>query len=129
MSRLAAMSLGHLLSTPKLPRRCRHVSRSTTLQAPDQREPLLSLYDAPLTIANAFAQAEPDWDAIAKCESGGTWNVDTGNGYYGSVQFSPSTWRANCGAGNPADTPREEQIRIARNLLESQGMRAWPVCG
>jgi hypothetical protein len=82
-----------------------------------------------LTVANCLAQAEPDWDAIAQCESGGNWSVNTGNGYYGGLQFSPSTWRANGGSGNPANASREEQIRIARNVLMSQGIKAWPVCG
>jgi nucleoid-associated protein YgaU len=84
---------------------------------------------APLAVAPAFASADPNWDAIAQCESGGNWSINTGNGYYGGLQFSLSTWRANGGSGNPADASRAEQIRVANNVLASQGIGAWPVCG
>src|SRR5246127_1119485 len=75
------------------------------------------------------ADAEPNWDAVAQCESGGNWSADTGNGYYGGLQFTPATWAANGGVGSPAAAPREEQIRVARNVLQTQGIGAWPVCG
>jgi hypothetical protein len=84
---------------------------------------------APFAIAAAPASASPDWDAIAQCESGGNWATSTGNGYYGGLQFTPGTWRANGGTGNPANASREEQIRVAENVLQSQGIGAWPVCG
>ena len=86
---------------------------------------------APLAIAPAFASAQPsvNWDAIAECESGGNWSIDTGNGYRGGLQFKQSTWEANGGTGNPANASREEQIRVAENVLDSQGIGAWPVCG
>ena len=85
---------------------------------------------APLAIAPAFASADPvNWDAIAECESGGNWGIDTGNGYSGGLQFKQSTWEANGGTGNPANASREEQIRVAENVLDSQGIGAWPVCG
>lgn len=70
-----------------------------------------------------------DWDAIAQCESSGNWQINTGNGYYGGLQFTESTWRANGGSGNPANASREEQIRVAENVLASQGIGAWPACG
>lgn len=75
------------------------------------------------------AGAEPNWDAMAQCESGGNWSADTGNGFYGGLQFTPATWAANGGRGSPAAAPREEQIRVARNVLQTQGIGAWPVCG
>lgn len=77
----------------------------------------------------AAAVPTVNWDAIAQCESGGNWSIDTGNGYYGGLQFSLSTWRANGGVGNPADATREEQIAVAERVLISQGIDAWPVCG
>lgn len=77
----------------------------------------------------AKAQADPNWDAIAACESGGNWSINTGNGYHGGLQFTLSTWRANGGAGMPENASREEQIRVAENVLHSQGIGAWPVCG
>jgi len=70
-----------------------------------------------------------NWDAIAQCESGGNWSTNTGNGFYGGLQFSPATWASNGGVGNPAFAPREEQIRVAENVLAAQGLGAWPKCG
>ena len=70
-----------------------------------------------------------NWDAIAACESGGNWGINTGNGYSGGLQFTPSTWRANGGWGSPNGASREEQIRVAENVLRTQGIGAWPVCG
>ncbi|MBY0688688.1 transglycosylase family protein [Microbacterium marinilacus] len=78
------------------------------------------------TAANAADDAT--WDALAQCESGGNWAIDTGNGYYGGLQFSQPTWEANGGTGNPAAASREEQIRVAENVLASQGWGAWPTC-
>jgi resuscitation-promoting factor RpfE len=70
-----------------------------------------------------------NWDAIAACESGGNWAISTGNGYSGGLQFTPSTWRANGGSGSASGASREEQIRVAENVLRTQGIGAWPVCG
>jgi resuscitation-promoting factor RpfE len=85
---------------------------------------------APLAMSTATANADSvNWDAIARCESGGNWGTATGNGYYGGLQFTMGTWRANGGSGSPAGASREEQIRVAENVLHSQGLGAWPVCG
>ncbi|HEX6344052.1 transglycosylase family protein [Umezawaea sp.] len=86
---------------------------------------------APLSMAAGTAQAQGNvnWDAVAQCESGGNWAINTGNGYYGGLQFSPSTWSSNGGTGSAANASREEQIRVAENVLRSQGINAWPVCG
>ncbi|BBX06019.1 transglycosylase family protein [Mycolicibacterium aichiense] len=80
------------------------------------------------------AQAAPDaeWDQVARCESGGNWGINTGNGYQGGLQFSPSTWSAHGGgqyapAANMAS--KDQQIAIAERVLASQGRGAWPVCG
>ncbi len=77
----------------------------------------------------AAADSGVNWDAIAACESGGNWAINTGNGYYGGLQFSPATWAANGGAGLPHQASREEQIRVAENVLRTQGIGAWPTCG
>ena len=69
------------------------------------------------------------WDRVAACESGGRWSINTGNGYYGGLQFSPATWKANGGVGMPNQASREEQIRVAETVLERQGLGAWPDCG
>jgi uncharacterized protein YabE (DUF348 family) len=68
------------------------------------------------------------WDKIAQCESGGNWSINTGNGYYGGLQFSLSTWRAYGGSGMPNKASREEQIRIAKKVQASDGWGAWPAC-
>jgi hypothetical protein len=70
-----------------------------------------------------------NWDAIAQCESGGNWSISTGNGFAGGLQFTSSTWHANGGSGSPSGASRDEQIRVAENVLHSQGIGAWPVCG
>ncbi|WP_197381616.1 transglycosylase family protein [Mycolicibacterium mengxianglii] len=83
-----------------------------------------------LALSTGTANADSvNWDAIAQCESGGNWAVNTGNGHYGGLQFKPATWQANGGVGNPAQASREEQIRVAENVLASQGIKAWPKCG
>jgi hypothetical protein len=72
---------------------------------------------------------DSDFDRLARCESGGRWQVNTGNGYYGGLQFSPSTWRGLGGrAGLPSDHPREHQIEVARKEWRRNGWRAWPHC-
>lgn len=68
------------------------------------------------------------WDRIARCESGGNWSINTGNGYYGGLQFTLSSWRAVGGTGYPNQASREEQIMRARLLQARQGWGAWPVC-
>ncbi|MDT5178186.1 MAG: resuscitation-promoting factor RpfC [Mycobacterium sp.] len=70
-----------------------------------------------------------NWDAVAQCESGGNWAANTGNGTYGGLQFKPATWSSHGGVGSPATASREEQIRVAENVLASQGPGAWPKCG
>jgi hypothetical protein len=72
------------------------------------------------------------WDAIAGCESGNNWAINTGNGYYGGVQFDQNTWERNGGLryAQRADlATREEQIAIAEVTRARQGWGAWPVCG
>lgn len=69
------------------------------------------------------------WDEIAKCESGGNWAIDTGNGYFGGLQFSQGAWESVGGAGNPAHAPREEQIMRGKMLKDRRGgFSAWGMC-
>lgn len=82
-----------------------------------------------LSLAGTASADGVNWDAVAACESGGNWAINTGNGYYGGLQFTMSTWRANGGTGSPHTASRAEQIRVAENVLRSQGIGAWPVCG
>jgi hypothetical protein len=79
----------------------------------------------------AHAATEVQWDRIAQCESGGNWHADTGNGYFGGLQFSASTWSSFDvdGYASQADqATREQQIDVANHVLSRQGWRAWPVC-
>jgi LysM repeat protein len=68
------------------------------------------------------------WDRLAQCESGGNWSTNTGNGFYGGLQFTQSSWRAAGGSGSPQNASRSEQIRVAQNLQQMQGWGAWPTC-
>ncbi len=82
----------------------------------------------PFGLSTATASAN-NWDAVAQCESGGNWGINTGNGYYGGLQFSQSTWEAYGGSGQASNASKAEQIRVAENVLAGQGPGAWPVCG
>ena len=86
---------------------------------------------APVALLSTPAQAASasQWDAVAQCESGGNYAINTGNGFYGGLQFTLSTWQAFGGTGNPAAASKAEQIRVAENVLAGQGKGAWPVCG
>ena len=86
---------------------------------------------APMALGAGTANADSgvNWDAVASCESGGNWSTNTGNGYYGGLQFTMGTWQSNGGSGSPHNASRAEQIRVAENVLNSQGIGAWPVCG
>ena len=89
----------------------------------------LALASFALGSGTAAAESTVNWDAVAQCESGGNWAIDSGNGFYGGLQFSPATWRSNGGTGMPHQASREEQIRVAENVLRTQGIGAWPSCG
>src|ERR1700751_5006622 len=80
----------------------------------------------------AAAATDGEWDQVARCESGGNWGINTGNGYHGGVRFSASTWAAH-GGGQYAPSAqlatKEQQIAVAERVLATQGRGAWPVCG
>lgn len=78
--------------------------------------------------APANAASESTWDALAQCESGGNWGINTGNGFGGGLQFVPSTWAAYGGTGSSHTASKAEQIRVAENVLKGQGWGAWPAC-
>jgi resuscitation-promoting factor RpfA len=88
---------------------------------------------APLMVSGtASAATASEWDAVAQCESGGNWSINTGNGYYGGLQFSASTWAAYGGtayAPQANQASKSQQIAVAEKVLASQGKGAWPVCG
>ncbi|WP_329195827.1 MULTISPECIES: transglycosylase family protein [unclassified Streptomyces] len=88
---------------------------------------------APLMAAgSASAATASEWDRVAACESGGNWAINTGNGYYGGLQFSSSTWAAYGGkayAAQANQASKSQQIAIAEKVLKGQGKGAWPSCG
>ncbi|MDA5283709.1 peptidoglycan DD-metalloendopeptidase family protein [Streptomyces sp. Isolate_45] len=90
--------------------------------------PLLTVAGA----ATAAAAAAPDtWDKVAACESSGNWAIDSGNGFYGGLQFTAATWAAFGGhayAPNAHEASKEAQISVAEKVLEEQGPGAWPHC-
>lgn len=82
---------------------------------------------APRVVAAPVASGSV-WDQLAACEAGGNWSINTGNGYYGGLQFTVSSWQAVGGSGLPSDASREEQIQRGEMLLARQGWGAWPAC-
>jgi hypothetical protein len=80
----------------------------------------------------AAAATDGEWDQVARCESGGNWGINTGNGYHGGVQFSAGTWASHGGnefAPSAELATRQQQIAVAERVLATQGRGAWPVCG
>ncbi len=81
--------------------------------------------------APADAASTRTWNKIAQCESSGRWHINTGNGYYGGLQISKSTWRSHGGkkfARLPSRATKREQIRVAERIKRDQGWGAWPTC-
>ncbi|MDH6706243.1 LysM repeat protein [Kitasatospora sp. MAA19] len=84
-----------------------------------------------LTATGASAAPASAWDSVAQCESGGNWSINTGNGFYGGLQFTSSTWKAYGGtsyAPQANQASKGQQISVAEKVLASQGPGAWPVC-
>jgi LysM repeat protein len=90
----------------------------------------LALTGASVAMVGSAANAADGstWDALAECESGGSWSTSTGNGFSGGLQFTPSTWAAHGGTGSAENASRAEQIAVAEKVLDSQGWGAWPAC-
>jgi uncharacterized protein YabE (DUF348 family) len=75
-----------------------------------------------------YSSGSTVWDELAECESGGNWAANTGNGYYGGLQFNLGTWQSYGGSGYPNEASREEQIAVAERVQNAQGWGAWPSC-
>lgn len=119
---------------PQLPRyRGKHRKPSSTASKTAKFVLTGAIAGAPMLLAAAPANAADTgtWDAVAQCESGGNWGINTGNGFYGGLQFTQSTWESYGGLdyapqANLAD--QSAQIAVAENVLAGQGWGAWPVC-
>jgi hypothetical protein len=111
----------------------RHAKPSATgpLLAAGGLTTVLVVADAAVLAGGAFADAEPsvaNFERLAQCESGGRWDINTGNGYYGGLQFSAATWRGIGMGGLPHQASRETQIRAGQELQARSGWGQWPSC-
>jgi LysM repeat protein len=114
--------------TEKLaPRAVPNNSQISATPTPQEAGPVARSTSQPVAAAPAVA-GDSIWDRIAACEAGGNWATNTGNGYYGGLQFSLSSWRAVGGSGLPSEASRSEQIARGQILQSQQGWGAWPVC-
>jgi uncharacterized protein YabE (DUF348 family) len=101
--------------------------RSKVLSEP--RDAIVRVGTKERVSATNFASGSTVWDQLAQCESGGNWAINTGNGYYGGLQFNIDTWRAYGGTGYPHENSRETQIAVATRLRDANGgYGAWPHC-
>lgn len=110
-------------------------SRPIPSNAPAAAQPVAQTKVVPKPRAAKTPQVAPSysggsgvWDQLARCEAGGNWSTNTGNGYYGGLQFSLSSWRAVGGSGYPHQASKAEQIARAEMLKARQGWGAWPAC-
>jgi resuscitation-promoting factor RpfA len=105
-------------------RSTRRVAAATASMAAAVATPMVA-------VSPAEAASDATWNQLAQCESSGDWHINTGNGYYGGLQFSDSTWDAFGGeryASTADQATREQQIAIAEKVLDAQGWGAWPAC-
>ncbi len=93
--------------------------------------PLVAAIPFAVGTSSASAATTSTWDRLAGCESGGNWHINTGNGYYGGLQFSDGTWDGNGGnryASRADLATKDEQIAIAERILAARGWSPWPAC-
>ena len=110
---------------------CADTTRKTRTTAVLAGAALLAPLGLLAATGNAGAADSGVWDRIAQCESGGNWHINTGNGYYGGLQFSAGTWRAYGGSAyaSTADkASKAQQIAVATKVQRGQGWGAWPTC-
>lgn len=110
----------------------KHAPRSFTRRAVATAAIAGAAIAVPVVMASSASADSVNWTAIANCESSGDWAANTGNGFYGGLQFTESTWLAY-GGGQYAQYANEasesQQIAVAEQVLAGQGIGAWPVCG
>jgi hypothetical protein len=132
---VGTQSLALRTSAPVAPKTTapKSTAPKTTAPAPIAPAPPQTTAPAPAPVTSAPPVSTAlNWDAVAQCESGGNWAINTGNGYYGGLQFSASTWISN-GGGVYAPTAnlatKAQQIAIANKLYAARGAAPWPTCG
>jgi resuscitation-promoting factor RpfA len=106
------------------------MKKSTFTTAARRGVTLAAVSAAGLALSATAANAAPasTWDALAQCESGGNWAINTGNGFSGGLQFTPQTWAGFGGTGSPENASRAQQIAVAERVQATQGWGAWPAC-
>jgi uncharacterized protein YabE (DUF348 family) len=108
----------------------RTIVKQNVLEQPVAKIVKVGTKTEPETPSANFAGGGTIWDKIASCESGGNWAANTGNGYYGGLQFNLGTWQSYGGSGRPDQNSREQQIAVAERVAAAEGgYGAWPVCG
>ena len=114
----------------------RRTSASGRRRKPNPTKRNIGLATAPLVAAiplvsasSASAAEAGPWDRLASCESGGNWHINTGNGYYGGLQFSMGTWQSYGGSGMPHEQAAWQQAQVAERVRTSSGLGSWPHCG
>lgn len=104
------------------------VPQQSTAPVTSQRKATVPAPRATSYVPPARTTSGGVWDRLAACESGGNWSINTGNGYYGGLQFSLSSWRGVGGAGYPHQASKAEQIRRGEMLKARGGWGHWPAC-
>ncbi|MER8186418.1 transglycosylase family protein [Kitasatospora sp. NPDC094015] len=126
------MTSGHETATATTSTSSKPTTRRNRVRAAVVAGAAAALPVAVLVPASSASAASPSaWDAVARCESGGNWSINTGNGFYGGLQFTAGTWRAYGGtayAPQANRATRAQQIAVAEKVLASQGPGAWPTC-
>ena len=108
----------------------RSIVKQNVIEEPVAKIVKIGTKTEPETPSANFASGGTVWDQIAQCESGGNWAANTGNGYYGGLQFNPGTWASYGGQGMPHENSREQQIAVAERVAAAEGgYGAWPHCG
>ena len=130
------ISVGQRLRLPGTPRVRAWLARAARAEAAAATAAPTGGGQAPAPVTSTgpapASSSGVNWAAIAACESGGNWGANTGNGFYGGLQFTQGTWDAYGGgqyASTAAGASRSQQIAVAQRVLAGQGIGAWPVCG
>lgn len=105
-----------------------HVGDNPGNEPESARSQNTNVSTAPVSTASASTTGNGVWERLAQCESNRDWDINTGNGFYGGLQFTLSSWRAVGGTGYPHHASKQEQINRAEKLKAIQGWGAWPAC-